>query len=222
MRIGSEKHQLQTIRTNKVSLSSFDDKQFILEDGISTLTHGHYKIRVVHVTQVIIDEPDWGNQEDEEKPTSPTWDELIGNDPVNTVTQIFPEEEQNAQVLREPEEFFTLSDDEPITLTQQMMEAWSPRDPGFNQREYSESEMEDDVANLDEFEEQSPPRNPFIDDEAAETTDAEEPTHEDDEDSDPNDCVVVAQLTEDEANVIEDLEHPLTGSNEQKGDGSKL
>ena len=92
-----------------------------------------------------------------------------------------------------------------------MMEAWSSPDPGFNQREYSESEMEDAIANLDEesFEEQSPPRNPFIDDEAAETTDAEEPTHEDDEESDPNDCVVVAQLTEDEANVIEDLEHPI-------------
>ena len=50
-RIGSEKHQLQTIKTNKVSLSSFDDKRFILEDGISTLPHGHYKIRDVHVLQ---------------------------------------------------------------------------------------------------------------------------------------------------------------------------
>ena len=208
MRIGSEKHQLQTIETNKVSLSSFDDKRFILEDGISTLPHGHYMIRDVHVTQDIIDEPDWGNEVDEEEmPTSPTWDELIGNDPVNTMSQVFPEEQQNAQVVRELEEIFTLSDDEPITLTQQMMEAWSPPGPGFNQMEYSESEMEDDIANLDEsFEEQSPPRNPFIDDEAAETTDAEEPTHEGDEESDPNCCVVVAQLTEDEANAIDYLD----------------
>ena len=66
MRIGSEKHQLQTTKTNKVSLSSFDDKRFILEDGISTLPHGHYMIRDVNVTQDIIDEPDWGNEEDEE------------------------------------------------------------------------------------------------------------------------------------------------------------
>ena len=74
-----------------------------------------------------------------EMPPSPTWDELIGNDPVNTVTQIFPEEQQNAQVMRdEPEEIFTLRDDEPITFTQQMMEAWSPHVPGFNQREYSD------------------------------------------------------------------------------------
>ena len=34
MRIRSEKHQLQTIKTNKLSLTSFDDKRFILEDGI--------------------------------------------------------------------------------------------------------------------------------------------------------------------------------------------
>ena len=164
-------------------------------------------IRDVHVTQDIIDEPDWGNEEDEEEmPTSPTWDELIGNDPVNTVTQIFPEEQQNAQEVREPKELFTQGDDEPITLTQELIGAWSPPDLGFNQREYSDSELED-VVNLDEsFVEQSPPRHPFIEDEAAETTDAEEPTHEDEEESDPNDCVVVAQLTEDQANAKEHLE----------------
>ena len=206
MRIGTEKHQLQTIKTNKVSLSSFDDKRFILEDGISTLPHGHYMIRDVHVTQDIIDEPDWGNEEDEEEmPTSPTWDELIGNDPVNTVTQIFPEEQQNAQVVREPEGIFTQSDDEPITLTQEMMEAWSPPDLGFNQREYSDSELED-VVNLDEsFVEQSLPRIPFIDDEAAEASDTEgEPVQEDEQESDPNDCMTVETLTEDEVNAIED------------------
>ena len=80
-------------------------------------------IRDVHVTQDIIDEPDWGNEEDEKMPTSPTWDELNGNDPVNTVRQVFREEQPHALVARER---FTLSDDESITLTQQMMEAWSP------------------------------------------------------------------------------------------------
>ena len=75
MRIGSSKHQLQTV---KVSLSS--GKRFILEDCISTLPFGHYMIRDVHnVTQDIFDEPHWGYEE--ETPTSPTWDELNGNDP---------------------------------------------------------------------------------------------------------------------------------------------
>ena len=109
--------------------------------------------------------------------------------------------------MREPEEIFTQSDDEPITLTQELMDAWSPPDLGFNQREYSDSELED-VVNLDEsFVEQSPPRNPFIDDEAAEASDTEgEPVQEDEQESDPNDCMVVAQLTEDEANAIEHLD----------------
>ena len=48
MSIGSRMHQLQTIKTNKVSLSSFDDKRFVLEDGgISTLLHKQYMIRDV-------------------------------------------------------------------------------------------------------------------------------------------------------------------------------
>ena len=56
------------------------------------------------------------------------------------------------------------------------------------------------------IEERSPPRNPFIDDEAAEISDAGETAHEDEE-SEPNNCVIVETLTEDEANAIEDLEY---------------
>ena len=42
--IRSDKHQLYNMRQNKVSLSSYDDKRYIKEDGISTLAYGHYKI----------------------------------------------------------------------------------------------------------------------------------------------------------------------------------
>ena len=28
---------------NKVSLSAYDDKRYILEDGISSYAHGHYR-----------------------------------------------------------------------------------------------------------------------------------------------------------------------------------
>ena len=112
LRIGSHMHHTQTIKTNKVSLISFDDKRFILEDGMSTLPDGHYLIRDVLVTQNNIDEPDWGNEEDKDMPTSPIWDELIANDPVNTVSQVFPEEQQNARITRGPQEYSTDSDDE--------------------------------------------------------------------------------------------------------------
>ena len=43
--IRSYDHQLFTEKQNKVALSPFDDKRYILEDGIHTLAWGHYKIK---------------------------------------------------------------------------------------------------------------------------------------------------------------------------------
>jgi len=43
--IRSYQHKLYTIEQNKKSLSSFDDKRYILNDGVSTIAHGHYKIK---------------------------------------------------------------------------------------------------------------------------------------------------------------------------------
>ena len=40
-RIASDGHVLNTVRTNKIALSSFDDKRYILDDGISTLPYGY-------------------------------------------------------------------------------------------------------------------------------------------------------------------------------------
>ncbi len=34
-----------TIHQKKVALSNFDDKRYILDDGITTLAHGHYRIK---------------------------------------------------------------------------------------------------------------------------------------------------------------------------------
>ena len=39
----SYNHQLYTISLNKTSLNPFDDKRYILDDGICTLAHGHWK-----------------------------------------------------------------------------------------------------------------------------------------------------------------------------------
>jgi hypothetical protein len=43
--IKSEKHELYTQQVNKIALSSFDDKRYVLDDKINTLAHGHYSIR---------------------------------------------------------------------------------------------------------------------------------------------------------------------------------
>jgi hypothetical protein len=39
-----EKHKIYSIEQQKKSLSAFDDKKYILDDGITTLAYGHYKI----------------------------------------------------------------------------------------------------------------------------------------------------------------------------------
>ena len=43
-RILSEKHSVGTYDINKISLSCFDDKMYILNDGINTLAYGHKDI----------------------------------------------------------------------------------------------------------------------------------------------------------------------------------
>ena len=42
--IKSINHRMFTYRSNKASLSVFDDKRYILGDGINTLAHGHKDI----------------------------------------------------------------------------------------------------------------------------------------------------------------------------------
>ena len=42
--IKSKKHELVTYESNKRSLSDFDDKYYILSDGINILPYGHKDI----------------------------------------------------------------------------------------------------------------------------------------------------------------------------------
>ena len=43
--IRSFNHEVYTTEMVKVSLSPYDDKRYVLNDRVSTLAHGHYKIR---------------------------------------------------------------------------------------------------------------------------------------------------------------------------------
>ena len=42
--IRSDHHQIGSYQLNKISLSCFDDKRYIHEDGIHTYAYGHYQI----------------------------------------------------------------------------------------------------------------------------------------------------------------------------------
>ena len=42
--IRSENHLLGSYEINKVSLSCFDDRRFILSDGLTSYAYGHYNI----------------------------------------------------------------------------------------------------------------------------------------------------------------------------------
>ena len=46
----SLKQQIKTIEFTKKCLNAFDDKRYILSDGIKTIAHGHYKIFQIKFT----------------------------------------------------------------------------------------------------------------------------------------------------------------------------
>ena len=42
--IRSQKHIIYTMSMNKISLSAYDDKRWLCDDGITSYAHGHYGV----------------------------------------------------------------------------------------------------------------------------------------------------------------------------------
>ena len=168
VRIGARKHALQTIENRKISLSAFDDKRFILDDGITCLPFGHFEIRDLHVLREIAADDNWGDddplgQSQTFATSSSTWSQIVNDfnvSPPNNVPSLtnFNANDDSRHL------------DASETLNPLSLQIYSPPDPGFNQRRYSDSELDDLVSFDDETTVYSLPRqrNPFIDDQAEE------------------------------------------------------
>ena len=44
-------HKLHTYHCNKISINSYDNKRYILNDGITSLAHGQYRIKLMQQQQ---------------------------------------------------------------------------------------------------------------------------------------------------------------------------
>jgi len=42
--IRSDHHQINSYHLNKVSLSAYDDKRYILDDGVTSYAYGHWRV----------------------------------------------------------------------------------------------------------------------------------------------------------------------------------
>ena len=142
VRITSRKHKLHAIKCAKISLTSFDDKRYINDNGIDTIPYCHYSLKQTEqmFIQNVCDDNMWGR----------TQEQLSGASSTN---------------------LFTPSP-EPVNLFEAINSAWgmSPEDPGMNQSVQHDSDFDDDIFDFDNIP-NSPvnlPRCLYIDDQAEE------------------------------------------------------
>ena len=145
-RITSDQHSLRTVTTIKICLSAFDNKRYILPDGIKPLLFGHYEL-----ADYAIDEINWSDNDVE-------WDYE------NSV------DFSDLQLISSPEwdKSFVVPQSSPESNTQSS-NTWQPPHPGFLAAELiNDSDIESNgIVDFDASSgENSSPDNPFINFEA--------------------------------------------------------
>ena len=152
-RIVSDHHSLRTVTTNKICLSAFDNKRYILPDGVKALPFVHYELG-----DYAIDKNNWSDIDVE-------WDYDNSGDFSDLQLSSSPEWDNS----------FVVPQSSPETNTQSS-NTWQPSDPGFLAAELiNDSYIEsNDIVDFDaSSDENSSPDNPFINFEAEEARESE-------------------------------------------------
>lgn len=143
VRIQSANHEIFTLECNKIALSAYDDKRFICDNGIDTLPYGHKDTTDAIFFNQISDDLGWGESEESEITESV---EHYETGPDNSV-----------------------GGENSVSLFELLETQFNPPDPGFNQREYTESELEDGGSIYEDKGSPEMYNCPFIDGEAVES-----------------------------------------------------
>ena len=148
----SDHHLLETVTTNKICLSAFDNKRFILPCGTKTLPFGHYETVDCGVNEI-----DWGSDDIQ-------W----YNDSYSNLLLSSSPEWDNDFVVSQTSSTAVLSVPDSTTSS------WETPDPGLVVTEQiTESDIDTDDIDASSSESSSPD-NPFINFEAEEASSSEE------------------------------------------------
>ena len=191
-RIASESHNLQTVTSTKTSLSAFDDKRYILDDGQQTLPYGHKNI--VGQTVIGIDDSDDNTTavnsdptddddlekwmpffEDRQQPVSWDCDDFldgVSEEFANTQNVDWDHPEIDDEYS---EDSFAVENTQPHRqLMDQLNSSWQTPDPGLiraaetNDRDIDSRDIADLEANTSDEDESSFFNDSFFDYEAVE------------------------------------------------------
>ena len=140
--IASSNHRLHTIVVNKKS-SGYDDKRFIMNDQVSTLPYGHQSLRDDMLFRTIVIDPDWGSEDEEsEKEQQQKTQQKKKHQPQDSTTQQHKNKQQKQQQQQ-------TSIPQPSSIHNTSFN--SIPDEGFQQREYSEDELNENLVDFDKL-----------------------------------------------------------------------
>ena len=156
-RITSENHILKTVSENKVSLSAYDNKRYILAAGLRTLSFGHYFIRNSSQSTAESDTDSYSWFDNEKGDSEISWDYKSVSE--ESLSRIFNGRDNEADVdwdyptppspIPPPAKRMRKQLSDHMNQMLDMAENWTPPDTGMivaratTEEEYSDSDVVD-------------------------------------------------------------------------------